>query len=628
MKMIIQNSGRALVLVLVLTMSACFEIETFNSKSGDVVFKGFGLDLFQTGGANDRVLAESTWKHVYKNSAKIEIENKVSGQKYTLDYNPNNFTQAYRITLPFGNYTFSSVVEGGEFEAFLPFEVSGEFTLSSESMDIILQASTDYGLVTVKNQYVSSAAVSTGGKTPVNLALLGDESFRFIYVRDGIPTKLEITESYSGTTIERNLNIVKYRHYNFILELSEGNVNFIDLVMGPFEYEEEVIQLVSGKFYDANGTIKCPDAEPGDKGMVNGKLYEAVDNDLLRQRIYNRYFEEVDITCLCTSLVTDMSGLFEGSRFKGWTSIDQPIGNWDVSNVTNMSRMFYLSGSFNQSIGNWDVSNVTNMSEMFYQSGDFNKPIGIGNWDVSNVTNMSGMFYNSDINQPIGDWNVKNVTDMSEMFSNSKFNQPIGNWDVGKVTTMQYMFSNTPFNQPIGNWDVSNVTDMSYMFSSSQFNQPIGNWDVSSVTNMISMFYTSVFNQPIGNWNVGNVTNMSGMFEYSGLFNQPIDNWDLSNVTDMTGMFFSSVFNQPIGNWDVSNVTNMRAMFGESLFDQPLSNWNVSNVTNMSGMFISSSFNQNISTWCVTNQTSEPGNFSYNSPLTEENKPVWGTCPD
>jgi hypothetical protein len=214
---------------------------------------------------------------VYKNSAKIEIENKVSGQKYTLDYNPNNFTQAYRITLPFGNYTFSSVVEGGEFEAFLPFEVSGEFTLSSESMDIILQASTDYGLVTVKNQYVSSAAVSTGGKTPVNLALLGDDSFRFIYVRDGTPTKLEITESYSGTTIERNLNVVKYRHYNFILELSEGNVNFIDLVMGAFEYEEEVIQLVSGKFYDANGTIKCPDAEPGDKGMVNGKLYEAVD---------------------------------------------------------------------------------------------------------------------------------------------------------------------------------------------------------------------------------------------------------------------------------------------------------------------------------------------------------------
>jgi hypothetical protein len=51
------------------------------------------------------------------------------------------------------------------------------------------------------------------------------------------------------------------------------------------------------------------------------------------------------------------------------------------------------------------VSNVTNMSEMFYQF-DFNQPIGIGNWDVSNVTNMSGMFYNSSFNQPIDDWDV------------------------------------------------------------------------------------------------------------------------------------------------------------------------------------------------------------------------------
>ena len=40
------------------------------------------------------------------------------------------------------------------------------------------------------------------------------------------------------------------------------------------------------------------------------------------------------------------------------------------------------------------------------------------------------------------------------------------------------------------------------------------------------------------------------------------------------------------------------------------------------------SFNQNISNWCVTNIGSEPCNFSIGSPLTESNKPVWGTCPN
>ena len=48
----------------------------------------------------------------------------------------------------------------------------------------------------------------------------------------------------------------------------------------------------------------------------------------------------------------------------------------------------------------------------------------------------------------------------------------------------------------------------------------------------------------------------------------------------------------------------------------------------MGAMFYqASSFNQNISNWCVTNIASEPTEFSTDSPLSESNKPVWGTCP-
>jgi hypothetical protein len=38
-------------------------------------------------------------------------------------------------------------------------------------------------------------------------------------------------------------------------------------------------------------------------------------------------------------------------------------------------------------------------------------------------------------------------------------------------------------------------------------------------------------------------------------------------------------------------------------------------------------FNQDLSVWCVTNVVSERSGFSTNSPLSESNKPVWGTCP-
>ena len=66
------------------------------------------------------------------------------------------------------------------------------------------------------------------------------------------------------------------------------------------------VPLSATLFFNENGTIKCPDAKVGDKGIVNGKQYEAVDRDLL----IRRRDEGADLTCVCTSLVTDMSTVF------------------------------------------------------------------------------------------------------------------------------------------------------------------------------------------------------------------------------------------------------------------------------------------------------------------------------
>jgi len=43
--------------------------------------------------------------------------------------------------------------------------------------------------------------------------------------------------------------------------------------------------------------------------------------------------------------------------------------------------MFYEAMNFNQNIGNWNVSNVTDMSSMFRNLAEFNQ--NIGDWDVS-----------------------------------------------------------------------------------------------------------------------------------------------------------------------------------------------------------------------------------------------------
>jgi len=226
---------------------------------------------------------------------------------------------------------------------------------------------------------------------------------------------------------------------------------------------------------------------------------------------------------------------------------DSNVTGWDVSNVTNMIKMFRVATSFNQDIGSWNVSSVTNMNQMFMFANSFNQ--SINSWNVSNVTNMDSMFNSAiSFNQPCNSWNTGSVTDTSGMFSGA-----------------------TSFNQTLNGWDMADVTDITGMFANAtSFNGSIGNWNVSSVTNMTNMFNNApAFNQGIGDWDVSNVTNMFGMFGSATSFNQDIDSWDVSNVTDMRNMFSgASSFNQDLSSWDISSVTSMDTMFiGSALSD-------------------------------------------------------------
>ena len=102
--------------------------------------------------------------------------------------------------------------------------------------------------------------------------------------------------------------------------------------------------------------------------------------------------------------------------FSSALAFNQPIGDWDMSNVTIMNEMFYSATAFNQPIGNWDVSSVFQMTGLFREASSFNQPIG--DWDVSNVNYMGTMFFlASSFNQDISSWCVTNITSEPEIFS-------------------------------------------------------------------------------------------------------------------------------------------------------------------------------------------------------------------
>ncbi len=122
-------------------------------------------------------------------------------------------------------------------------------------------------------------------------------------------------------------------------------------------------------FYLAeNGvTVKCPAAETGDRGTVNGVVYT-------KRRAGP--INSSNAATTCTTGITDMSDMFYNV-----TAFNKDISSWDVSSVTDMSWMFGMARSFNQPIRNWNVSSVTNMTGMFALAESFNQDIS--GWCVS-----------------------------------------------------------------------------------------------------------------------------------------------------------------------------------------------------------------------------------------------------
>ena len=217
------------------------------------------------------------------------------------------------------------------------------------------------------------------------------------------------------------------------------------------------------------------------------------------------------ITCIDLPTTGPNAGL--ARLFEGCSSLEaiNRIKDWDVSQTTNMSMMFYNNQKLQ--FGSWPSAG----------------PIDLSLWDVSNVTTMSQMFSNT-VQFDGKMFNVTSTTtNLVAMF----------------MLALGYNNGNTGFT--IENWDTSGATNMrSMFFGTASFNRDISGWDTTSVTNMQLMFgnnnnQASIFNAPIGLWNTSNVTDMSGMFYRNDFFDQDLSNWNVNawvtppNFTNIDG---------------------------------------------------------------------------------------------
>ena len=193
--------------------------------------------------------------------------------------------------------------------------------------------------------------------------------------------------------------------------------------------------------------------------------------------------------------------IFPADKMKDILDID--LSNFDTSNVTDMSTMFYgMSNLTSLNLSNFDTSRVTDMSSMFTFMYNLTT-LNLSNFDTSKVTDMHDMFQGLKLTSlDLSNFDTSNVTDMNTMFANmpNLITLDLSNFDTSQVTDMSDMFENMYSLKilDISNFDISKVESMSFTFAIFH--------DHSAVSDKLEKIYVN------NDFNTSQLTNFSNMF--------------------------------------------------------------------------------------------------------------------
>lgn len=275
--------------------------------------------------------------------------------------------------------------------------------------------------------------------------------------------------------------------------------------------------------------------------------------------------------------------------FANAVNFNANLANWDVSETLDFSGMFSGAVKFARDLSSWAVGRARTMLEMFYRTTAFGTDgsFNLNNWDTSNVTDLTRMFSLSGFNCPIAGWKFGPNALTSSMFEQAiNFNQNISTWDVSNILAADRMFKGTTkYQVDMDGMQFLSCNNFYEMFRDSNFNGSVKDWKFSKTPGitMDSMFEGDTFftGEGIETWNISNVSNIGDMFRGNVGFNADITKWDVSFVNNFDGTFSgASIFNQDIGGWNTQLAKTMNGTFNDATsFNQDLSRWDVSGVT-------------------------------------------------
>ena len=339
-----------------------------------------------------------------------------------------------------------------------------------------------------------------------------------------------IVDSYDGTLITEEQDVNVYSYYVPNGDNYDVYVLANDTVYSPKD---------SSKLYYKMSALKKVDTSNYDVSRTEDMSFMFRTCTALT---------DLDVSRWDTSNVTTMATMF--TRCTALPALD--VSGWDVSNVTSMEAMFYGTISMENlvGLGNWNTASLEICNSMFssINSNSGEMPytkLEVENWDMSNVTNPSFMFYGCGnlTELDLSKWDMSKATTFNHMFTDCYALKSINldGWDTSNVSVFQGMFNNCDSLEyvDVSSFDTQNVIDFGQMFEyckSLKEIKGLENFDTRNADTFYEMFSgcSSLTELDLSSFDTPKLTctfrNFNNCIYVS-------DGWDMSKVTYSDQMF-------------------------------------------------------------------------------------------
>lgn len=133
--------------------------------------------------------------------------------------------------------------------------------------------------------------------------------------------------------------------------------------------------------------------------------------------------ENIDVSTLDTSKVTDMSFMFSmmGSTNNSLTTLN--VSTWNLENVENITSIFQGDAALKSlDVSNWNTPNLKSSVSAFQDDSQL-KELDVSNWDVKNDNSFNAMFKgdSSLISLDLSKWNMEDSVQLGNAGSDGIF---------------------------------------------------------------------------------------------------------------------------------------------------------------------------------------------------------------